>query len=250
MKNIIVIILSLMLVICLCSCGEGPEDTTTETEAETEEDTRTYQEMPYDDLDYEKLEEYVQKIYDHPDTTKTPLALTQSVDTESLNEWGTVKKFGGVVQYYDSAYELKPVEYNNKTVMYKPPYVRYDLNGYPAYATPGDYVIHIDICEVPDVYICGINVRSSFEDFEKAFTGLGFTVAESTEHTSYGERRCIKAEIDGLWIILEQESELKLQKGIYDYKKVIEYENNTVPAILRMGVAVNHYSRVEQFILP
>jgi len=250
MKNIIVIILSLMLVICLCSCSEGPEDTTTETEAETEEDTRTYQEMPYDDLDYEKLEKYIQKIYDHPKTTKTPLALTQSVDTESLNGWGTVKKFGGVVQYYDSAYELKPVEYNNKTVMYKPPYVRYDLNGYPAYATPGDYVIHIDICEVPDVYICGINVESSFEDFEKAFTGLGFTVTESMEHTSYGERRCIKAEIDGLWIILEQESELKLQKGIYDYKKVIEYENNTVPAILRMGVAVNHYSRVEQFILP
>ncbi|MBR4257362.1 MAG: hypothetical protein IKQ18_09345 [Clostridia bacterium] len=242
-------VLAFVLVKIFSPRTETGDDTGTDTET-TEFDTRTYQEMPYDDLDYDKVDEYVKKVYDHRFTTVTPLVLKQEVSVDDLDGWGKIKQFGNVMQYYDSSYELKPVEYNNKTVMYKPPYVRYTLQGYPAYATPGDFVTHVEICGVDTVYVCGINVNSSFEDFEEVFSALGFTVTREKSPTSYGKRQIIRAAIDGFWIILEKESELELKKGIYQYKSVIEYENNVVPAILRMGLAVNHYSRVEQFILP
>lgn len=250
MKKITAPFLIFLLIFSLFSCGGKGDETTAEDGTTTDMDTRTYQEMPYDDLDYDKVDEYVRKVYDHQFTTVTPLVLKQEVNVDDLGGWGKIKQFGKAMQYYDSSYELKPVEYNNKTVTYKPPYVRYTLQGYPAYATPGDFVTHVEICGVDTVYVCGINVNSTFEDFEEVFSALGFTVTREESPTSYGKRQIIKAAIDGFWIILEKESELDLKKGIYEYSSVIEYENNVVPAILRMGLAVNHYSRIEQFILP
>ena len=229
---------------------ETAEETETVTETTTELDTRDIRALPYDDLDYEKVDEYVLKVYDNPYTTKTPLLLKQEADVDGLAGWGKLKQYGGVMQYYDPAYELKPVEYNYKTVIYKPPYVRYFIQGYPAFAAPGDFVTHVEICGVDDVYICGINVNSTFDEFEETFSALGFTVTRESVKTTYGEREIIKADIDGFWIILEAPSRLKLQKGVYGYYNAIEYENNVVPAILRMGLAVNHVSRIEQFMLP
>ncbi len=212
--------------------------------------------------DHEPLDadELIQKIYADPGTTKTEFQLKQPFDPEPYKNREKLY-WACITLYYDQKYDLTAINYpgtDNDPVLYKPPYVRYDVTGYPnAHESKEQYVTHVDICGDDTVSICGININSSFEDFKKTFSALGMTVREYTIKLPYGKRECIEATSSatetesGLWIVLEKESEFILERGVFeDYEDVIEYDGNKVPGMLRMGIPVETYTTVEQYLMP
>jgi hypothetical protein len=202
----------------------------------------------------------IEAIYADPGTTKTEFQLKQPFDPEPYKNREKLY-WACITLYYDQKYDLTAINYpgtDNDPVLYKPPYVRYDVTGYPnAHESKEQYVTHVDICGDDTVSICGININSSFEDFKKTFSALGMTVREYTIKLPYGKRECIEATSSatetesGLWIVLEKESEFILERGVFeDYEDVIEYDGNKVPGMLRMGIPVETYTTVEQYLMP
>ena len=159
--------------------------------------------------------------------------------------------------YFDEAYDPEPVysedaEDPTVPVWFKGPYVRYYVSGYPEYDGEEQYVIHVDVCGDSSVSICGINVNSSFEQFSQTFTALGFEVESGVWDTlpyTTG-RQIIEAKRDGMWITLEKESVFVNSDAYGTETSALSYENGVVPAILRMGVAVDNYMPVEQYDMP
>ncbi|MBO4423573.1 MAG: hypothetical protein J5879_09045 [Clostridia bacterium] len=206
---------------------------------------------PEDEIDYEFLKQLVKLIYEREDTTKTQFSLLQRFDKTKYKLFDP--EIIRLAYYYDDNYEKNPVYVDDKIVWYKAPYVRYQALGYPDKDYDREYVTHIDICGLDDVSICGITVNSTFEQFRETFTNLGFTVSggERACYLPYSlQRMVITAEYNGFWIILEQASAVNPEMDSYGEAGFIQYENNTVPAILRMGVAVQNDSPVEQHDLP
>ena len=212
--------------------------------------------------DHEPLDadELIRKIYNDPGTTITEFRLKQAFDPKPYEDREKLY-WACITQYYDKNYDLTAINFpgtENNPVLYKPPYVRYDVTGYPnAHESEEQYVTHVDICGDDTVSICGINIKSSFEDFKNTFSALGMTVREYTIKLPYGKRECIEATSSatetesGLWIVLEKESEFILERGVFeDYEDVIEYDGNKVPGMLRMGIPVETYTTVEQYLIP
>lgn len=213
---------------------------------------RAEAQTPEDEIDYEFLKQLAKLIYEREDTTQTQFTLLQRFDKTKYKLFDP--EIIRSAYYYDDNYEKNPVYYEDETVWYKAPYVRYQAMGYPDKEYDREYVTHVDICGLDDVSICGITVNSTFDEFRETFTNLGFTVSggDRAGYLPYStERMVIMAEYNGLWIILEQASAVNVDAEAYGAEDgYIQYENNTVPAILRMGVAVQNDSPVEQFDLP
>lgn len=203
---------------------------------------------------YELIMQMLNTIYTREDTTQTQFLLLQDFDTEKYQIFDP-----GIIRpafYFDDKWEKYPVYYNggDEPVWYKPPYVRYQVMGYPDRFEDKTCVTHIDICGIDFVSICGITVNSTFDEFRDTFSSLGFTVTggDKPGYLPYStQRKVIAAEYNGLWIVLEQASEADTNLSAYgEASNYINYENNVVPAILRIGVAVKNYSSVEQYELP
>jgi hypothetical protein len=250
---------------------DPPSDSGTATDTETVTDTdttpvytdpvraliekhRAEKGSDYTENDYEFIKELAKLIYSREDTTITQFCLLQEFDREKYEVFRSV-----IVRpdfYYDDRYEKRPVYENGEEtgdpVWYLPPYVRYQISGFPDRYDEQSYVTHIDICGINDVAVCGITVNSTFDEFESTFKNLGFNVTRSEMDLLYSnDRNIITAEYNGLWIILEQASEANDIEAAYGYDAAaVRYENDTVPAILRIGVAVQSMSPVEQYELP
>ena len=203
---------------------------------------------------YELIMQMLNTIYTREDTTQTQFLLLQDFDTEKYQIFDP-----GIIRpafYFDDRWEKYPVYYNggDEPVWYKPPYVRYQVMGYPDRFEDKTCVTHIDICGIDFVSICGITVNSTFDEFRETFSNLGFSVTGGDNPVSLPystQRNVIAAEYNGLWIVLEQASEADTNLGAYgEAGNYLNYENNVVPAILRIGVAVKNYSHVEQYELP
>ncbi|MBQ7698854.1 MAG: hypothetical protein IJT49_00755 [Clostridia bacterium] len=244
----------------------------TEKEAETEdselskaleyyESAKEWNEhrTPEDEIDHDVLAEWVEKIYDHPGTSKTQFRLLDKFDTSKYRIADQFLIAADIC--YDEAYdpEIAYSQVYNEPVWYKPPYVRYHVAGFPDGSVKEKYVIHTDVCGDDTVTICGINVNSSFEEFEKTFTELGFNVHRGTMDLPYAKgRQIIEASYNGLWIILEKEAQYKpFEYEVYNtdqssgYRDYVGYDNDTVPAILRMGVVVKGTKwACEQYDMP
>ena len=205
-------------------------------------------------VDYELIRQMAALIYSREDTTITQFCLLQQFDTEKY------KLFEPTIVrpsfYYDDRYGKNPVYSagNDEPVWYKPPYVRYQVSGYPDRFGEQKYVTHVDICGLNYVSVCGITVDSSFEEFRDTFSSLGFTVTggEKAGYLPYSSQRMsIMAQYNGLWIVLEQASHADInQKSYGEDVDYLTYDNDVVPAILRIGVSVENYSPVEQYELP
>lgn len=106
--------------------------------------------------------------------------ITQCVEGYDFSEYTSIPGFG-VIQYYGKGYK-----YDDKY------YVCYDVTAYPDYADGGEYVTRIEITD-PAISIYGLTVNSTFEEFQKVFGAMGYTI-------SYISKNTINAEKDGISI--------------------------------------------------
>ena len=223
------------------------------------------------------LDEMLERVYSHPGTSKMKFRLKQTVTDEDMKDYLKKFSYGGICQYYDPDYDLTPVyycesddrlmtdeeieaAYENGGGRFGPdwvsgtPYVRYDVNGYPSRDDDNKAVVHVDILD-EKISVCGLTVNSSLDEAEKVLTELGFTVTRNKTHKVYScktDREILEAHADGFWIIFEEASEMKsgFAKDVYPYTDFILYRDNVMPAIIRMGISVDGYSSVDQFLIP
>ena len=223
------------------------------------------------------LDEMLERVYSHPGTSEMKFRLKQTVTDEDMKDYLKKFSYGGICQYYDPDYDLTPVyycesddrlmtdeeieaAYENGGGRFGPdwvsgtPYVRYDVNGYPSRDDDNKAVVHVDILD-EKISVCGLTVNSSLDEAEKVLTELGFKVTRNKTHKVYScktDREILEAHADGFWIIFEEASEMKsgFAKDVYPYTDFILYRDNVMPAIIRMGISVDGYSSVDQFLIP
>ena len=133
------------------------------------------------------IDEYIEKVFSHKDTTELPRKLKDKLADGPGNNTGISNDDIFIYPIYKAA-TTGPLE------TYA---LNYGCSGYPDCLSVDSVITRIDIMR-DDINICGINTSSSFEEFEKVFTELGFEVQKASDYKIF-------AKIDGFTITLQKE---------------------------------------------
>lgn len=125
------------------------------------------------EYDQSVVDRYLDKIYSHPLTTKMSMKLKDKVIFDE--HWQAVqpdndKSFFEYIVSEGTVYYIKA----------EAPYVKYCYVGYPeSYVEGAEQRVTSILIAGEDIKICGININSSYEDFEKTFSELGLDVSKN-----------------------------------------------------------------------
>ncbi len=224
--------------------------------------------------------EMINRIYSHPGTSEMRFKLNQTVTEDEYKDFPVLNTNSRITRFYDPDYDVKPVYYDweqgNRLLTDEEvaeirknekeqglegrqcmlpdwysgtPYVRYDINGYGKEKR----IVHIDILD-ENISVCGLTVNSSLDEAEKVLKDLGFEVTRRAMDFSYGyktDREYLLAEKDGVWIEFETASEFKgASRSAYQYIDFVSYKDNTVPAVIRMGIDFTYVASDTHHALP
>ena len=136
------------------------------------------------------IDEYIEKVFSHKGTTELPRKLKDKLADGPGNNTGISNDDIFIYPIYKAA-TTGPIE------TYA---LNYGYSGYPDCLSVDSVITEIDIMR-DDINICGINTSSSFEEFEKVFTELGFEVQKASDYRIF-------AKIDGFTITLQKEEKI------------------------------------------
>ena len=113
--------------------------------------------------------------------------------------------FGGH-EYYGSGYA--PTFDENQQPIDPEHCVLYTVTSYPDYSDKEQHITHIYITD-PDVEFYGINLHSSFDDFERLMIEQGFVITSANENHRTVEKDKFSITITKEWIRIRVEVENK-----------------------------------------
>ena len=186
------------------------------------------------EFDSDSIKEYIDKIYDHPGTTQTKYRIMQYIPEEDVKDHDTlynVEENGvsGYLVYFDNDNGMFDYHINRKDHI-KYTYSDFLLRFHSYFVKEGNsrpMVTKITIRN-DKIKLCGIDINSSFDDFEKTFSALGFKT-KRTKNAATGKDVAVYAEIQGLKITF---------RGI----EAFENDEETAPWMsLELGFSGNAY---------
>lgn len=109
-----------------------------------------------------------------PEDTGLEFWITQDVAEVDFSDYYEIVGWMGASQYYGSGY-LPALDKDGHEV--DPEYyVKYMITAWPDYADGGEYITSIDFND-PKVAVYGLTVNSSFEEFERIFSDMGYELS-------------------------------------------------------------------------
>lgn len=154
------------------------------------------------------LENKYTELPQRPENTTLEFWITENVDAMDLSKYQKVYDYpsdevrtafygAGYSSVLDSAgNEIKPEHY-----------VLYGVGAYPNNSTSNNYITLIEITD-PSVYLYGLSVECSADEFDQTFEALGFEIQIQDKSETRIERYAIK---DGIVIVFTK----KLTKGSF-----------------------------------
>lgn len=115
-----------------------------------------------------------------PENTTLEFWITQDVSDADFSDYHEIIGGIGAKQFYGSGYQ--PVLDENGNKVDPEYYVKYKITAWPDYADGGQYITSIDFND-PKVTVYGLTVDSSFEEFEKIFSEMGFELTKDSSET-------------------------------------------------------------------
>lgn len=112
-----------------------------------------------------------------PEDTNLEFWITQDVSETDFSDYYEIVGWFGASQYYGSGYLPESDEDGNKI---EPEYyVKYLITAWPDYADGGKYITSIDFND-PKVTVYGLTVDSSFNEFERIFSEMGYEITKDS----------------------------------------------------------------------
>jgi hypothetical protein len=109
-----------------------------------------------------------------PEDTNLEFWITQDVAETDFSDYYEIVGWFGARQYYGSGY--LPVSDEDGYEVDPEYYVKYMITAWPDYADGGEYITSIDFND-PKVTVYGLTVDSSFDEFERIFSEMGFELS-------------------------------------------------------------------------
>ncbi len=130
----------------------------------------------------------------------------ENVDNVDFSKYQEKYGMFGGREYYGTDYIPTFDEYNQPI---DPKHcVLYTVTSYPDYYDKEQHITHIYITD-PDIEFYGINLNSSFEDFERLIVEQGFIITGSNENRRTAEKGKYSITITKDWIRIRVEVENK-----------------------------------------
>lgn len=116
-----------------------------------------------------------------PDRTTLEFWITQDVADTDFSDYYEIIGWIGAKQYYGSGYlpALNEDGYEADPEYY----VKYKITAWPDYADGGQYITSIDFND-PKVIVYGLTVDSSYDEFERIFSEMGYELSIDSSETS------------------------------------------------------------------
>jgi hypothetical protein len=117
-----------------------------------------------------------------PEGTTLEFWITQDVSDADFSDYYEIMGWIGAKQYYGSGYlpVLNEDEYEVEVVPEY--YVKYKITAWPDYADGGQYITSIDFND-PKVTVYGLTVDSSYDEFERIFSEMGYELSNDSSET-------------------------------------------------------------------
>jgi hypothetical protein len=132
-----------------------------------------------------------------PEDTNLEFWITQDVSEVDFSGYREIYGWFGARQYYGSGYlpvtDENRYEADENGYEADPEYyVKYLVSAWPDYADGGKYVTCIEFTD-PEITVFGLTVDSSFDEFEKVFSGMGCEIfkesSDSFERITASKKR-------------------------------------------------------------
>lgn len=103
--------------------------------------------------------------------------ITQDVAETDFSDYYEIVGWFGARQYYGSGY--LPASDEDGYEVDPEYYVKYKITAWPDYADGGKYITSIDFND-PKVTVYGLTVDSSFDEFERIFSQMGYELSKDS----------------------------------------------------------------------
>ena len=115
-----------------------------------------------------------------PEGTTLEFWITQDVANEDFSDYYEILGWMGAKQYYGLGYRPE----TNETGYIVDPeyYVKYKITAWPDYADGGQYITSIEFNDL-NVTVYGLNVNSSYDEFERIFSEMGYELFRDSSKT-------------------------------------------------------------------
>ena len=112
-----------------------------------------------------------------PEDTNLEFWITQDVAETDFSGYYEIVGWFGASQYYGSGY--LPAFDEDGYEVDPEHYVKYKITAWPDYADGGKYITSIDFND-PKVTVYGLTVDSSFDEFERIFSEMGYELSKDS----------------------------------------------------------------------